>query len=1188
MEGVSTTQSSHPARHATRAEQLDDASPQRLLGRRLACRVSPHGTGSLELDGIAVTRWNDDSTIDRDGSFLYLRDVEDGTFWSATHQPTGIAAERYEFEAQPGRVSFRRADRGIQSELDVCVCPESDIEYRRCRLTNLSSRTRTIEVTSYLEWVLQDGAADASHPAFSKLFVETEFMPQLAAIVARRRRRDPHQTILNGAHWIATVQGNTDGRAAAFEANRMAFIGRGATLAAPRAMTVAAADSPAGQQGPVLDPIASLRTLFLLGPNESASIVFATTARRDDEALTPLNSALSPEEVDVAFLRAEEFARRGAIYAGAEQMKTRPGELAAVEHESESLRVDRAHRRPSSPAQNVYRRLVAPMTTSADRVAINPGDALQFDNGIGGFSASGDEYVIRLRRDADGRLTLPPLPWSHVVANPNAGFIATETGAGSSWTINSRENRLTHWSNDPVSDPHSEAIYLREDAQRSFWSTTAGPADSGAEHEIRYGFGYVEYSQQCADLEQRLLQFVPTEHQVKISRLRLHNHSSESREFDVFAYAHLALGNGTRTDRGSIRTWFDEASGALFAANSQRLLANRVTFAALICPTVPGDATFTCDRAEFIGQWRDLAMPRALGAEDQLSGRSGAGLDPCFALQRTIQVEGHGDAECWVLLGEADNAAEARWLISRYSAATSLDAAFAEVTENWRRTLSVVQIETPSPAINVMVNGWLPYQNISCRLWGRSAYYQSGGAYGFRDQLQDAAALIYHDPAITRTQILRHAASQFVEGDVLHWWHPPDNRGMRTRFADDLLWLPLLVCEYVATTGDAAVWEEQAPFVDGPALDSNEAERYLVPQRSHVAATVYEHCCLAIDRSLKVGAHGLPLMGCGDWNDGMSRIGQGGRGESVWMGFFLCEVLRRMTPVCEARGDHARVERYRARQRQLREALNGEGWDGQWFRRAFFDDGTPVGSAGSSECQIDALVQAWAVLSGAGDDAKARQGVAAVERRLVDERAGLIRLLDPPFDKLDHDPGYIMGYVPGVRENGGQYTHGVLWFIRAMAELGRGSRAVELLEMLNPINHARTASGVAVYQAEPYVVAADVYSQPPHVGRAGWTWYTGSAGWMWRVAVESVLGLQVVGGRELRLNPCISAAWSSCRFRYRLADGATYHVEINNPHGKERGVTAATVDGTAAVVEGGVAVVPLTCDGAEHRVVVTL
>lgn len=1188
MEGVSATQSSRRANQDSRADQLETA-PAKLFGPRLACTMTSQGTGSLGFEELAVTRWGDDPVINRSGSFLYLRDLEDRVFWSATLQPTGVVADRYDFEAQPGRVCFRRSDCGIQSELEVCICPDSDVEFRRCRVTNLSSRSRTIELTSYLEWVLQDAAADTSHPAFSKLFVQTEFLPEFHATIARRRRRDPRQSILNGAHWIASIDGRASAVVASFETSRMAFIGRGRSLATPQALSAATGEPLAGHEGPVLDPISALRTVFYLAPNESASIVYATTARRDDEVVGARLSALSSEDVDIAFLRAEEFARQETLFGEATTRSNRDITRTVREYIGESRRFDRAHR-PASHSHteeySLFSTLGSDDRTDGASAAV---EALRFDNGHGGFTEAGDEYVIRLRHAADGRLQLPPLPWSHVVSNPHAGFIATEVGAGCSWTINSRENRLTHWGNDPVTDPHSEAFYLREAATQAYWSPTAGPADSGADHEVRYGFGYAKYVQQCADLKQQLVQFVPLEDSVKISRLHLRNLALRSRELDFFAYAHLALGNGASSHRESIRTWFDDASGALFAVNSQRLLAERVAFAKIVCSTDPGETAFTCDRQEFIGPLGDLSAPRAVREDRQLSSQSSETVDPCLALMRKMRVPSRGDAECWLLLGEADSEAEARSLIAKYSTSASLDEAFAEVTARWRRTLSAVQVETPSAALNVMVNGWLPYQNTSCRLWGRSAYYQSGGAYGFRDQLQDAAALIYHDPAVTRAQIVRHAGSQFVEGDVLHWWHPPDNRGMRTTFSDDLLWLPLLASEYAATTGDSALWDESVPFLEGPPLDPGEAERYLAPHRSPLAASIYEHCCLTIDRSLTVGAHGLPLMGCGDWNDGMSRIGQGGRGESVWMGFFLCEVLRRMIPVCSSRGDGDRIRRYRDHQQRLEEALNSEGWDGQWFRRAFFDDGEPVGSAGSKECQIDALVQAWAVLSGAGAEEKVQQGIDAVEQRLVDESAALIRLLDPPFDKLDHDPGYIMGYVPGVRENGGQYTHGVLWFIRALAQLGRGSRAVKLLEMLNPINHSRTPCEVGVYQAEPYVIAADVYSQPPHVGRAGWTWYTGSAGWMWRVAVESVLGLQVVGGRELLLNPCISAEWPSCGFTYRLPDGATtYHVDVVNPHGKERGVTVATADGAATAVENGIAVVPLVADGRKHRIVVTL
>ncbi|RIK72875.1 MAG: glycosyl transferase, partial [Planctomycetota bacterium] len=712
----------------------------------------------------------------------------------------------------------------------------------------------------------------------------------------------------------------------------------------------------------------------------------------------------------------------------------------------------------------------------------------------------------------------------------------------------------------------------------------------GAACEVRYGFGYAQYAQTCGDLDQRVVQFVPADDPVKISRLRLANLAGDSRRLDLFAYAQLVLGDGTRESARGVRTWLDGESGALFAANPARELSHRVAFAKLVAPAAAEPLRVACNRQEFVGQFRDLAEPHAMTSLDQLSNRSETvGGDACFALQATITLEPHGAAEYWVLLGEAETEDEARRIIQRYSHAEQLDAALDDVRQFWRQKLSAVRIETPSPAMDFMVNGWLPYQNISCRLWGRSAYFQSGGAYGFRDQLQDAASLVYHWPELTRQQILRHAASQFVEGDVLHWWHPPNNRGIRTRFSDDLLWLPLLASEYCDATGDRSLWDETASYVAGPQLAPGEQERFLAAVSSGQSGTVYEHCCRAIDRSLVVGVHGLPLMGCGDWNDGMNRIGEGGRGESVWMGFFLHQTLERFIPACQSRGDAARVARYREHQRRLREALNGVGWDGQWYRRAFFDDGEAVGSAAAEECQIDALAQAWAVLSGAGEPEKAALAVAAVDERLVDARAGLIRLLDPPFDRVRQDPGYIKGYVPGVRENGGQYTHGVLWFVRALAQLGRGSRAVELLDMINPVHHGRTPQEVAVYQAEPYVVAADVYSQPPHAGRGGWTWYTGSAGWMWRVAVESILGFSVRDGRTLLLNPAISSEWPACGLQYRLPDGATvYHIRIENPDNRQTGVSSATLDGRAVVVNNGVAELPLVADGQTHQATVRL
>ncbi len=1128
--------------------------------------VTAAGSGGLTYDGLAVTRYGGDATRDADGVYLYLRDLDDGRTWSAGYQPTAGEPEEYEAELSAGVVRLDRVEAAIRAQTEICVCPETDVELRRYTLGNLGARERTIEFTSYLEWVLQNAAADAAHPAFSKLFVETEIRDAEALILARRRVRDPRDPTLVGAHWLVQSSSSVDARGLQFETSRVRFIGRGRTLREPASLTKHG--SLSGTCGPVLDPIASIRGTLFLPPHESASITLAVAARSDQPALEAAIRSLRPEDVDDAFRNA---AAAAAQANGADHHRDAQA----------ALRIDMAHRRPSAARGSAvrYERLRERAT------AVSAAEPLQFDNGLGGFSSDGREYVLRLRPDRDGRPQLPPTPWSHVVANPHTGFIATETGAGGTWTVNSRENRLTHWANDPVSDPPSEAFYLRDRQRRVYWSPTPGPVGPGVVHTVRYAFGSACYEHTSAQLRQRVEQFVPRNDAVKIIRLSLENDDESARELDLFFYAHLALGNGVAQQAAKTRTWFDDAAGVMFAANSGRELSERVAFATIVAPGAGPLRSWTSDRTEFLGQYGDLAAPAAVVESAALSGHCGPSQDACAALHASLRLEGQAAAECWVLLGEADDEVAARELIARYSTGASIDAALSDVRQFWRNALSAVEIDTPSPAMNVMVNGWLPYQDLCCRLWGRSAYYQSGGAFGFRDQLQDAAALVYHLPAMTREQILRHAAAQFVEGDVLHWWHPPEGRGIRTRFSDDLLWLPLVAAEYVATTGDAALWDQPAPFLVGPQLEPGEVERFIAPTLADESATIYEHACRAVDRSLATGVHGLPLMGCGDWNDGMNCVGAGGRGESVWMAFFLDFVIQRMLPVCETRGDRRRAAAYREHQRRLRHAIDVHGWDGAWFRRAYFDDGTPLGSAANGECQIDALVQAWAVLSGVADRDQAEQAIAAAERRLVRDDLALIQLLDPPFDQMAPNPGYIQGYVPGVRENGGQYTHGALWHVRALAELGRGNRAVELLDMLNPIHHARTPEEVAVYQVEPYVVAADVYSQPPHAGRGGWTWYTGSAGWMVRVAVESILGLRIRDGRELILNPSISAAWPSCRVKYRLpSGGGAYEVTIENPDRQEHGVSEATVDDQPAVVEDGVARIPLVADGGVHRV----
>jgi cellobiose phosphorylase len=812
-------------------------------------------------------------------------------------------------------------------------------------------------------------------------------------------------------------------------------------------------------------------------------------------------------------------------------------------------------------------------------------EPLLFWNGYGGFSADGSEYVIHLE---PGKR--PPMPWINVVANESFGFLVSESGAGYTWSRNSRENRLTPWENDPISDPYSEAFYIRDEDTGVFWSPLPGPVPDGAPYEVRHGFGYTRWRHTSAELEQEVVQFVQRYDPVKITRLRLTNTSKRERRLSLFAYQRLVLGVLPAESGRFVVTASDANAAGILAYNRVRgEFSDGVVFAAAATPDGAEPVRFTGDRTAFIGRNGSPESPAALRGASQLDGRVGAGLDPCAALQVTLRLAPGATVECAFLLGETADSTSARALVGRYRQPPTIEAALQETHDFWQRTLFAVQVETPSPAIDLMLNGWLLYQTLTCRFWGRSAFYQSGGALGFRDQLQDAAALVYARPDLTRAQILLHAAHQFVEGDVLHWWHPPSGRGIRTRFSDDLLWLPYVTAFYVQTTGDRGVLDESVGFVTARMLTAGEDEAYLLPALSSERADLYAHCCRALDRSLTRGAHGLPLMGTGDWNDGMNRVGREGRGESVWLGFFLYRILDEFIPLCERRGDVERGQRYRTYQAQLKAALNDAGWDGEWYRRAYYDDGTPLGSAHNTECRIDVLAQAWAVISKAAPPERAAQAMDAVERQLVVHDPGLIRLLTPPFDRDPHDPGYIKGYVPGIRENGGQYTHGAMWTVQALAELGRRDHAAAYLEMLGPISHSRTPEQVAIYQVEPYVVAADIYGVAPHLGRGGWTWYTGSAGWMYRVALESVLGVRLEEGRRIVVKPCIPDTWPGFTVRYRLPDGKTrYEIEVRNPSGNASVVTSVSVDGASSVVENGAACIAITEDGAVHRVQVVL
>ncbi len=797
---------------------------------------------------------------------------------------------------------------------------------------------------------------------------------------------------------------------------------------------------------------------------------------------------------------------------------------------------------------------------------------LQFDNGLGGFNADG-EYVIYLR---PGQMT--PAPWINVIANADFGCLVSETGAGYTWAINSGENRLTSWRNDPVSDMPAEAIYLRDEETAEVWSPMPQPTPAPQPYVIRHGSGYSIFEHNSHGVEQQVRFFVAPDAPVKLVQLRLKNSSERQRRFTVTYYAEWVLGVDRADSQSHIVSEYEEAHHALLARNSYSAdFGQRVAF--LAASKQPHG--LTADRSSFLGRLGSLHHPDALGRYG-LDNRVEAGADPCGVLQLHIDLAPGAHEEVTFLIGQGADRQEAQALIERFRTPQAVEEAWQATHDQWTQILGTVTVETPDPAMNLLLNQWLLYQTLACRMWGRSALYQSSGAYGFRDQLQDAMALIHARPDLARAQILRAARHQFAAGDVLHWWHPPGDQGVRTRISDDLLWLPYVTAHYVSTTGDSSILDEEIPFLHGDPLAAHEEERYAHYAPTAERFSLDEHCRRALHKGTTAGQHGIPLMGGGDWNDGMNRVGIEGKGESIWLGWFLHATLTNFAALCMARGDPSQADLYREQAATVGAAIEAHGWDGDWYRRAYYDDGTPLGAAQNLECQIDAIAQSWSVLSGAADPARATRAMQAVMDRLVKPEDGLMLLFTPPFDKTSHDPGYIKGYLPGVRENGGQYTHAALWSVWAMVELGDGDAAYALFRLLNPIYRADTAEKVARYKVEPYVISADVYGVAPHVGRGGWTWYTGSAGWMHRLGIEAILGLQRTG-QTLCLNPCIPSHWSGYTMRYQYG-GTTYAIQIENPEGVSRGVRQLILDG----VEVPSGVIVLVDDAQLHSVKIVL
>ncbi|MDB5870777.1 MAG: glycosyl transferase, partial [Ramlibacter sp.] len=766
------------------------------------------------------------------------------------------------------------------------------------------------------------------------------------------------------------------------------------------------------------------------------------------------------------------------------------------------------------------------------RIAVaNPPEAatpanLEFFNGTGGFDNDGREYVTVL-----GPGTTTPAPWINVIANPSFGFQVSAEGSGYTWSQNSRENQLTPWSNDPVCDPAGEALYVRDEDSGALWCATAQPMRDGGHYVARHGFGYSKFTRQANGIALALVQYVALSDPVKISRLTLTNRSGQPRRLSVTAYAEWVLGAARGACGPFIATEIDAATGALFARNAWNVgFPGRVAFADFGAPA----KSFTADRTEFLGRNGSPAAPAALSGSAALSGRCGAGLDPCAALQRTVELAAGESVELAFFLGECESSEAARELVMRLREA-DLDATLMQVQEHWKRVLGAVQVKTPDRAMDIMLNGWLLYQTLACRVRARSAFYQASGAYGFRDQLQDGMALSFALPQETRAHLLRAAGRQFGEGDVQHWWLPHTGQGVRTHISDDRVWLAYAAATYVASSGDDAVLDEIVPFLDGPPLAPGEHDAFFQPMAADHPASLFEHCARGLDQCLALtGRLGLPLIGTGDWNDGLNRVGEHGQGESVWLGWLLLRTIALFAPLAEGR-DAARAQRWRAHALALGEAMEREAWDGRWYRRATYDDGTWLGSQDSEECRIDSIAQSWAVLSGAADPVRAATAMASLDEQLIRRGDGLALLFTPPFDQTPREPGYIKGYPPGLRENGGQYSHAAMWAILAFTKLGEGARAAELFSLLNPINHARTAQDAARYKVEPYVVAADVYSAPPHTGRGGWTWYTGAAGWMYQAGIGGILGLRREGD-SLVIDPCIPPDWAGYEATVKIGD----------------------------------------------------
>jgi cyclic beta-1,2-glucan synthetase len=1276
---------------------------------RYALMITNSGGGYSRWKDFDVTRWRSDTTLDPWGSFIYIRDLKSDDVWATSHKPFPAGDGEITVHFASDRAEIHRRVAGIETILEITVASEDDVELRRVKITNRSLRTRQLEFTSYAELAMIAHAADASHPAFAKMFVETE-SPEAGVLIAHRRPRSPGEAAIWTAHILvpallgSPVSGlgkltRSDG--IQFETDRAKFLGRGNSTENPAALR----NRLTGSAGTVIDPIFSLRCRITLDPRERQELAFLTMAAPSREELLRMvakynapgavsrafEMAWTRAQLEFRFLRigpgaAHRFQELASqmIYPSAKLrppidrlFRNRLGQeglwaygisgdlpmlvvtlsdarnvslvrevlLAQAYWRLRGFRADVIILNQEAPSYDAplrleilrqihahasdagvdrpggvflrdwhaipeeHRALILAsasivlngnrgslqqqLVTAAEGLPLAPfvpaGGGpeepsrplpfleLPYFNGLGGFTPDGREYAIYLKPGAT-----TPAPWVNVMANANFGTMVSESGLGFTWSGNSQANRLTPWHNDPVSDPQSEVIYLRDDESGAVWTPVALPRREKDAYRARHGQGYTVFEHNSHAIGLELTVFVPVAGNgsgdpVKVCRLRLRNDSSHKRRLTLTWFVEWTLGSTREDQQIHIQSSRDEESGALLARQYwNESSRGHWAFAA----SHPKASSWSCDRGQFLGRDGSRSNPAALD-HVRLDNRVGTGADPCAAQQISVSLERGQQKEVVFLLGQAGSIEDVRAIVKRLQSPEDVEKMLAATRGWWDSTLGSLQVKTPILSIDFLLNRWLLYQSLSCRFWGRSALYQSAGAFGFRDQLQDSMAFVYAAPQLTRQHILAAAARQFAEGDVQHWWHPDTGMGVRTRCSDDLLWLPFTVAQYVKVTNDTGILDEEMPFVEGPPLGQDEHERMFTPTVSAATAPLLEHCKRALDCGFKLGRHSLPLMGDGDWNDGMNLVGAEGRGESVWLGWFLCTVLESYADLLENRTDAAEAagtaSKWRGHATALKAALEHSGWDGDWYLRAYFDNGSTLGSHVNEEARIDSLPQSWAVISGAADPARAGRAMESAEANLVRERDRLVLLFTPPFDHSEPNPGYIMGYPPGMRENGGQYTHGSLWMAMAWARLREGRKAVRLLQMMNPIESNRGPAEVARYHGEPYVTAGDVYAASGRIGQSGWTWYTGSAAWMYRIWIEEVLGFRLRGDR-FTVEPSLPADWPGFELTYR--HGSTVYEIKATRH--EDGSAALELDGEAVYF------IPLDDTGRTHSVTVRL